>query len=765
MWQRAFDRQHLPKLSIKTYFLTNSITNMDFTNTTARTFTSPSCTLDILTKNQTGIPNLQSLERVKPTGFDLQIESSPETGRATISGDIDRLKQLQSAVSGYVRQLVADFPLSQGDERAEDTTPLIGDPNCVIDDGNNDKASVFSLDRVENLLDKTKPNTPDGAIDRDAPLVAKIVSSNKDKEGIHLNPSATPLAHDLHLGDLRTDKGDRVVTLSALQLFDLSTVLDDCTAELAAAKTTAIPDPSDDIEPTVVVPPLARVSVGSQDEANTESTLATQLPNLPKLPASEDRYSRDMTSTRYNAPKPAFLSAIPWAAAAAVAVGAPVLLLGPNSNSLQELKTKLPQIQMPKVGDKQASPNPANTTTTAAATTGATTPSAYEPKPVPIPNAPTTGASPTPAVSPAAQQDGISVGALPPGMGEQSSIEMNGRSNVPATATTASQTKAQAKPPTTTTPITTAVPGGDITTTVGGPAPTVTSNSGITPNITATTTGKPKPTVATKPVKPAPTKTAKVPSVVPNLPSATSTSSIPGLASEMPSVTNLPGMSVPNVSVPGMTATATVDATGKPTSVGTKPAAKKAPADKKAPVAKKPAAKPAPKPTVAAKKPPIEKAPAVPAISNPIDNPTAQQPIDVPEVLPVETNPNVNLGADGLPVNGVPGGIDPAPNPQVATGSDPFDNPAVRDAKRFLKSKWKANANRPGALQYVVKVGAKTGVVKSVSPQGADSQAYLKQSGIIKPGQKMVSPAAAGTSDRILRAILNPDGSVEVISE
>jgi hypothetical protein len=328
---------------------------------------------------------------------------------------------------------------------------------------------------------------------------------------------------------------------------------------------------------------------------------------------------------------------------------------------------------------------------------------------------------------------------------------MNPRSNAPTPATAATpQTKPQTTKVPATTPVTTAVPGGDITTTVA-------RDSGITPTITAATTGKPKQPVTTKPVKPAPTKTAKVPSVVPNLPSATSTSSIPGLSSEMPNVTNLPGMSVPNVSVPGMTATATVDATGKPTNVVTKPAAKKAPADKKAPVAKKSA----PKPTATAKKPPVKKAPAVPTI----DNPTVQQPINVPDVLPVDPNPSVNIGADGSPINGIPGGIDPAPNPQVATGSDPFDNPAVRDAKRFLKGKWKANASRPGALQYVVKVGAKTGVVKSVSPQGSDSQAYLKQSGIIKPGQKMISPAAAGANDRILRAILNPDGSVEVISE
>jgi hypothetical protein len=717
---------------------------MESSNSASRSYSAPSCTLQVQTKN-TGMPNLPSLDRAKSTGFTLELadleqdtngESSSPAERTTVTGSPQQLKKLHDAVSDYVRQLVAEFPLSQSSNRTDDTTPLLGDVDRVLDDASNPSGgSGLSIDNIDRLLSVDRPEEP--PTNTTAPLVARLLPERNDT--IHLTASDRPLAHDLHVGDLTTNTGKKIVTLSALRLFDLSTVLDAYSSD----RQVSVPVETS-TEKTEDAPPVA-IQLGG---TNTESMLSTQLPNLPKLSAQEERFDRDYTTTaNYGSSRPAFLSAIPWAAAAAVAVGAPLLLLGPNSNSLKELtgKAKFPKIEMPKVGSKQPSPTVTGSPT---ATTDATTnPSVYTAKPVPIPNgstdptvAKTNPNTPNPTVSPAATEAGITVGALPAGMGEKSSIDLDTQdrtaaSQTPTPAPVAGSTQPQPYPTTTT-----VAPGGDITTTAGAVAPT----GAATPLPTVKPTQSAKPPAAKVAKTPiAKTPVGKSPSVIPNIPTGNTTSTIPGLTTEMPSVTNIPSISVPNTQVP--------PATAKPA-----PTAKK-PAPKPSPVAKKPAPKPAP----IAKKPAPKPSNVMPAIDS---APVAQQPIAVPDIMPVQQNPN--LIPDGFPPNGVPGGIDPQPNPQVAAGtSDPFDTPAVRDAKRFFQGKWKANAKQSNSLQYVVRVGAKTGVVKTVTPQGAESQSYLKQSGIVKPGQKIISPAAAGASDRQLRAILNPDGSVEVIPE
>jgi hypothetical protein len=64
----------------------------------------------------------------------------------------------------------------------------------------------------------------------------------------------------------------------------------------------------------------------------------------------------------------------------------------------------------------------------------------------------------------------------------------------------------------------------------------------------------------------------------------------------------------------------------------------------------------------------------------------------------------------------------------------------------------------------VLDVNGQSGVVRSVNPQGEAATNYLKQTKLIKPGQKIVSPVA-GSSDQKIRVILQADGNVDTFVE
>ncbi len=98
-------------------------------------------------------------------------------------------------------------------------------------------------------------------------------------------------------------------------------------------------------------------------------------------------------------------------------------------------------------------------------------------------------------------------------------------------------------------------------------------------------------------------------------------------------------------------------------------------------------------------------------------------------------------------------------------GKDPFDSPSLQETKRYFQSKWKADPTQFSTLQYVVQINGKNGVVRSVSPQSEADASYLKKTGLIKPGQKLLSPAAIGSPDQRIRVLLQPDGNVDTLIE
>ena len=138
---------------------------------------------------------------------------------------------------------------------------------------------------------------------------------------------------------------------------------------------------------------------------------------------------------------------------------------------------------------------------------------------------------------------------------------------------------------------------------------------------------------------------------------------------------------------------------------------------------------------------------------------------------PVPANPNfidplqqqtgdVDAEPRNLPI--VP--AQPFPTSSSDWPSDSIDSPAIQATKSYFQSKWKPTSTQQNPLQYVVQISGKSGLVRSVSAQGAAATAYLNQSKIIKVGQKLVSPAAGGTDQKI-RVVLQPDGNVDSFME
>jgi hypothetical protein len=284
------------------------------------------------------------------------------------------------------------------------------------------------------------------------------------------------------------------------------------------------------------------------------------------------------------------------------------------------------------------------------------------------------------------------------------------------------------------------VPGAATTPTVldgsiGNPstsaAPTKTT-AGITSGVTSPVTAPISTT--------APSKTAAVPTKKPVTPANTKATSIGQLPLDNPtpgkvSVSRQP-ISIPATPVPPIDLAPATPIPFNPPNMGEAP-------------------NPSPKPAKTAK----TKAKSKPATATPKTTDFTPNPQSTAEPFtPVSRNPNL------IVPESAPGVDATAANP-TAGSAEPTANMALNESKRYFQGKWKADATQPSALQYVIQVSGKSGIVRSVEPQGDASSAALQKAKFVKPGQKLLSPSAAGSTDRKIRVLLQPDGSVETYME
>ena len=711
---------------------------MESNHLTTRTYTAPTCTLIVSSKEVQ--PTRTQAQQPSPVDFILELEQSDlgEIDRVTLQGQPSQLDRLQQTVNRYIAALVAKFPhpIAQIEDRApgestdgEPPTEIVPQP---LRDPRNDNESSPRAGIIKNLpglrdsLPLTPPNSPPGFEEK--PSISRLLgrwqkpqSRDPQSGSTPLNSAAgaTPadapvttqpyltgvgersLEHQLHLGNLATPVSGSVLTLSAIQLFDLAAVLDEYTDEHVTTND----------RPNV----LNRNSIYNRGERASDGgvPVVPGVPNLPGMPAQQSERPA-FYPIRVPRKSSSFMSGLPWAIAAAAAVGLPLLLLDPNANPVKDLAT---QLKIPSLTSTKKTTTTTKTTKDTATKTDST--------------APIAGATPTPW--------------------QAQPVEP------PKTTVTTDPTKVAIADPTkvTTTPDTSKIgiaaipdailsPGGTVSPTIDGTGTTAT---------TATkpiATNKPTPTAKTptKPVVAATTKTAKTAkpatTTIGQLPIDTDTSGKVSISTQPISVP--PAFSSPTTkpATPIPFDRAGIDASGKIDPVNRSLAPKKT------------ATKTTPAPVLTQPKPQATK-------PNPAGSPNSSDPF-----TPVSKNPNLidqnspETTPTPQPAATVP--TQPLPSNAGSFSGDVAENSSLQETKRYFQGKWKASTNQVNALQYVLQVNGKSGVVRAVAPQGEAATTYLQQTKFIKPGQKLL-PAAAGGGEQKIRVLLQPDGSVDTFIE
>jgi hypothetical protein len=682
---------------------------------TKSTYTAPTCNLIIDSNHQQDRSNHQN--RHSAANFTLHLDN-PDRGksdRVTLQGDFQQLSGLQQITTQYIAELVAKFPLPTINDRTLGVTELPspnpdrsaissasqlddGDltpaPNAENIDNEPDSqdqfseesinpAGLFSLNNVSKLLgypsdNRHQPQTP-GNIAR---------SSAATPQNPYLTGSDNSLEHQLHLGDLETIRSGAYLTLSAIQLFDLATVLDEYSSDrLNNYQQVESPTPDERVEPNRSNDLMKPAAISPQSNQHREPDLASvqlsRLPNLPKLPADSEHH-RDYHRTERTNPD-RFRSVIPWAAAAALAVATPFFFMSNPNDSPKQLTKRptTPSPQSPNLDrqeEKSVTSQQPTTTPTAAvppptnvapnpATTGL--PAPWQTQPVQPPqNSPNL---PTPSTQQPQNSSKIGIAALPPSiLGTPTESPTPVGKGMPGNRRSPGRASATATQP------------GQI-------------NQSINPGKISVT--RSLPILQDQPVTPPTRSIGKQNSIL--QPANNPTQKIIP-ASANPQIRQDVSQTTENAAIPQaspMTPLPKID----PRAVPSNPNLITSPAEP---------------PSIAGAEPPT------------------------PQVIPAQ----------------------PLPSNADRVGPDPADNSSLQETKRYFQTKWKAEPKQSSSLQYVLEVNGKSGVVQNVDPQGEAATNYLKQSKMIKPGQKLVSPGMDNSNQKI-RVLLQPDGNVDTLIE
>lgn len=198
------------------------------TNSVLRRYTPPTCTLEIVAKTSP-LSRWVGQSVFKDLRFELHFDDprQPDEKRVTIRGDRSELDVLYETVSHYVQEFLnsPSMPLpsiqltaaTDNDPIAEDNPDRISLPLPA--------SGVIPSQAIATQWSEESPEKSD-------PKVKRLKPRTIPPE-IHLKPKNL-VAHQLFLGQLANEKSGPVVNLSALQLFDLATALDDYATEVVA---------------------------------------------------------------------------------------------------------------------------------------------------------------------------------------------------------------------------------------------------------------------------------------------------------------------------------------------------------------------------------------------------------------------------------------------------------------------------------------------------------------------------------------------------
>jgi Domain of unknown function (DUF4335) len=713
---------------------------MESPNSPTSTYTTPTCTLNVSTKAKQ-LSHLQVQQPARDGDFVLEIDRDDrgELGRTTLQGDLQALDRLQLVVSNYIAEAIAKFPLPTTAPRSpQPPSPPIVDrapdrelsapppsgllknlpglrnsqARSIPDNLSSDRSDRSGHGKISKFIGFMSQHDRQNRLQQDLTRSMPQTSANPGARAGATNDTQTrapyltsgkngSLDHNLHLGELATPESGEVQVLSAIQLFDLATVLDEYAA-------TRVPTPNAHSGTKVHAQSL---TAGGLKRAEVESTAASlsRLPNLPRIPAEPE-----VEPTQYRRrSRSGVMSVVPWAAGAAAIVGGAALMLGSGSNELlTSLKESIGKVKMPsfltfeRVEDNNtvASKPTGKKSDRASGTSPTNAPSVALPKPwqaqsVQPPTTPQTTATTTPTGDPT--KTNIGFGTMPSSV-STTPVSKDLNPLIPGIDSGSSPTATTATP-----------------TTVAGATPTTTATQSVK------TTAKP-------------TNSGNI---------SLSTQAIPILQDPIADInsTQRPKqVAIPTPATPaggGIDPPAVID-----------------------PYAPKKTSKSA-KSKTATNLPKIQASPNVPFLTPATTiEPKSYKPnpnlITPQPEKPVP--PNTSAGSESSTPQTVPDRSTQANNGQV--GGEAIENTSLKEAQRYFQGKWKATPTQTSVLQYVLDVNSKNGVVRSVNPQGEEANSYLKQSKLIKPGQKIVSPVA-GSSDQKIRVLLHPDGNVDTFVE
>ncbi len=175
------------------------------TNIVLRRYTPPTCTLSIWA-NRSPLSRWVGQSVVKKLRFELRFDDprKPEEQQVTLRGNAEDLDVLYEAVDGYVQHF------------------LEPSPNQLVASGNS--KAVGHATRSPEVTPLTLLTLPTPQ-EENATTVAT--------QQIHVQSKGL-LSHSLFLGKLANEESGSVVDLSATQLFDLATALDEYAAEVVS---------------------------------------------------------------------------------------------------------------------------------------------------------------------------------------------------------------------------------------------------------------------------------------------------------------------------------------------------------------------------------------------------------------------------------------------------------------------------------------------------------------------------------------------------
>lgn len=186
-----------------------------------RKYTPPTCTLEIKAK-ESPLSRWAGQTVLKQLHFELRFDDprQPEEKRVTIWGDRSELAALHEAVTTYVQDFLNQSPAPLPATSFEST--LSGSDSLPTPRLSERSKTAENLEPLSSRF-----------WDRQGSTALATSTSVHTASIFYLQPKGL-LTHDLFLGPLETEVSGPCVSLSALQLFDLATALDEFAAEAVA---------------------------------------------------------------------------------------------------------------------------------------------------------------------------------------------------------------------------------------------------------------------------------------------------------------------------------------------------------------------------------------------------------------------------------------------------------------------------------------------------------------------------------------------------